>query len=98
LVTAGKHVNNTWAITRQLLGKWVPAATDILVTVKVLLDYNNGNGIFYVVRGFLSRRNEDQRSTNENHANQTEIKAGQEHLKEELLTKMDFQLEKWRTV
>jgi hypothetical protein len=49
LVTTGEHVNNTHAIARQLLGKRVPAATD--VTVEVLLDYNNGNGFFfYVVR------------------------------------------------
>jgi hypothetical protein len=43
-VTVGKHVNNNRAIARQLLGKRVPAAT-----VEVLLDYNNGNGVFYVV-------------------------------------------------
>jgi hypothetical protein len=47
---AGKHINNTQAITRQLLGKWVPAAMDTHATVEVLLDYNNGNGVFYVVR------------------------------------------------
>jgi hypothetical protein len=50
LVTAGKHVNNTWAIARQLLGKRVPAATDMHATVDVLLDYNSGNGVSYVVR------------------------------------------------
>jgi hypothetical protein len=50
LVTAGKHVNNTRAIARQLLGKRVPAATDIHTTVEVLLDYNNGNSVFCVVR------------------------------------------------
>jgi hypothetical protein len=50
LVTAGKHVNNTRAIARQLLGKRVPAATDMHATVEVLLDYNNGNGVFYVIR------------------------------------------------
>jgi hypothetical protein len=49
-LTAGKHTNNTRAITRQLLSKWVPAATDTHATVEVLLEYNNGNGIFYVVR------------------------------------------------
>jgi hypothetical protein len=49
LVTAGKHINNTWAITRQLIGKRVPAATNTCATVKVLLDYNNGNGVFFVV-------------------------------------------------
>jgi hypothetical protein len=46
LLTAGKHVNNTRAIARQLLGKRVPAATDTHATVEVLLDYNNGNGFF----------------------------------------------------
>jgi hypothetical protein len=50
LVTAAKHVNNTRAIARQLLGKRVPAATDTHATIKVLFDYNNGNGVFYVVR------------------------------------------------
>jgi hypothetical protein len=38
------HVNNTRAIAGQLLGKRVPAAK-----VEVLLYYNNGNGVFYVV-------------------------------------------------
>jgi hypothetical protein len=46
LATAGKHVNNTKAIARQLLGKRVSAATDMHATVNVLLDYNNGNGVF----------------------------------------------------
>jgi hypothetical protein len=50
LVTACKHVNNTRAIARQLLGKQVPGATDTHATVEVLLDYNSGNGAFYVVR------------------------------------------------
>jgi hypothetical protein len=50
LVTAGKHVNNTQAIARQLLGERVPAATDTHATVEVLLDYNNGNDVLYVVR------------------------------------------------
>jgi hypothetical protein len=51
LVTADKHVNNTQAIVRQLLGKRIPAATDTHATVRVLLfDYNNGNRVFYVVR------------------------------------------------
>jgi hypothetical protein len=49
LVTAGKHVNNTRALARQLLGKCVPAATYKHSTVEVLLDYKNGNGAFYVV-------------------------------------------------
>jgi hypothetical protein len=62
LVTAGKHVNNTRAISRQLQGKQVPAAKDTHASIKqrgyttrfsasveVLLDYNNGNGVFYVV-------------------------------------------------
>jgi hypothetical protein len=50
LVIAGKHVNNTRAIARQLLGKRVPAATHTHETVQILLHYNNGNGVFYVVR------------------------------------------------
>jgi hypothetical protein len=50
LITAGKHVNNTQAITRQLLGKRVPAATGTHATVEVLLNSNTGNGVFYVVR------------------------------------------------
>jgi hypothetical protein len=50
LVTAGKHVKNTRAISRQLLGKRVRAATDTHATVEILLDYNNQNGVFYVVR------------------------------------------------
>jgi hypothetical protein len=37
LVTASKHVNNTWAIAGQLLGKRVPAATDTHAMVEVLL-------------------------------------------------------------
>jgi hypothetical protein len=39
LVKAGKHVSNTRAITRQLLGKRGPAATDTYATVEVFLDY-----------------------------------------------------------
>jgi hypothetical protein len=50
LVTAGKHINNTQAIARQLLGKLVPPATDMNAKVEVLLEYNSGNGAFYVVR------------------------------------------------
>jgi hypothetical protein len=50
LVTAGKHVNKTWAIARQLLDKRVPAVTDTHATVEVFLDYNNVNDVFYVVR------------------------------------------------
>jgi hypothetical protein len=46
----GKHVNNTRAIARQLVGKRVPMETSKHATVEVLLDYNNGNGVFYVVR------------------------------------------------
>jgi hypothetical protein len=45
----GKHINNIWAIDRQLLGKQAPTATDTHATVKVLLDFNNGNGVFSVV-------------------------------------------------
>jgi hypothetical protein len=52
---ASKHVNNTGAIAMKLLGKWVPVATDTHATVEVLLNYNNGNGVFYVVHaGMLS--------------------------------------------
>jgi hypothetical protein len=50
LVTAGKHVSSTWAIARQLLGKFIPVATDVHAAIEILLDYNNGNGVFYVVR------------------------------------------------
>jgi hypothetical protein len=50
MVTAGKHANNTRAIVMQLLGKRVPAATDTHAAVEILLDYNSGNGVFYVVR------------------------------------------------
>jgi hypothetical protein len=50
LVTAGKHINNMRAIARQLLGKRVPAAKDTHATVDLFLDFNNGNGVFYVVR------------------------------------------------
>jgi hypothetical protein len=46
----GKHVNNNQAMARQVLGKRVPTATDTHATVKILLDYNNGNSVFYVVR------------------------------------------------
>jgi hypothetical protein len=47
LVMAGKHINSTWAIIRQLLCKWVPMATDMPSMVDVLLNYNV---FFYVVR------------------------------------------------
>jgi hypothetical protein len=50
LVTAGKHVKKTQAIARQLLGKRAPAARNMYAMVEVLLDYKNGNGVFYVVR------------------------------------------------
>jgi hypothetical protein len=33
-----------------MIGKRVLAATDAHATVEVLLDYNNGNGVLYVVR------------------------------------------------
>jgi hypothetical protein len=49
LATAGKHVTNIRAIAMQLLGKRVSKATDTHTTVEVLLGYNNGNGVFYVV-------------------------------------------------
>jgi hypothetical protein len=41
LVTAGKHVNNTRAIARQLLSTRVSAAPATRAMVEVLLDYNN---------------------------------------------------------
>jgi hypothetical protein len=50
MVTAGKHVDNNWAIARQLLGKQSLAATDTRGTVELLFDYNKGNNVFYVVR------------------------------------------------
>jgi hypothetical protein len=51
MITAGKHANNARAIARQLLGKRAPAAM-----VEVLLDYNNGNGVFCgSCRNFISR-------------------------------------------
>jgi hypothetical protein len=50
LLVARKHVNSTQAVARQPLGKQVPAATDMHATVEILLDYNNGNNVFYVVR------------------------------------------------
>jgi hypothetical protein len=49
LVTAGKHVKNTSAIARQLLDKWISAPTGTHATAEIL-DYNNGSGVFYVVR------------------------------------------------
>jgi hypothetical protein len=49
LVAAGKHVNNTRVIARQLLCKRIPAATDMLATVEMFLDYNE-NGVFCWVR------------------------------------------------
>jgi hypothetical protein len=45
LVTAGKHVSSSRSIARQLHGKWIPTATD-----RHTMDYNNGNGVFYMVR------------------------------------------------
>jgi hypothetical protein len=50
LVTGGEHTNNTQAFARQLLSKRVPEKMDMHATVEVLLDYNNGNNVFYVVR------------------------------------------------
>jgi hypothetical protein len=49
MVTAGKHFNSIRAIAGQLLSKRVPVATDTHATVGVLLDYNNGTDVFYVV-------------------------------------------------
>jgi hypothetical protein len=49
LVTTGKHVNHTRVIARQMFSKRVPTASDTHATVEVLLDYNNGNGVFFVV-------------------------------------------------
>jgi hypothetical protein len=46
LVTTSKNINNTLAITKKLLGKRVPAAMDSHEMIEVLLDYNNGNGVF----------------------------------------------------
>jgi hypothetical protein len=34
LVKAGKHTRNTWAITRQLLNKWVPTAMNMHAAAK----------------------------------------------------------------
>jgi hypothetical protein len=45
-VTACKHVNNTQAIARQLLGKRVPMATVMNATGEVLLDSDYGNCVF----------------------------------------------------
>jgi hypothetical protein len=50
LVTVDKHINNTRAVAKQLLGKRVPAATDTHAMVEVLLAYNNGYDVFYVAR------------------------------------------------
>jgi hypothetical protein len=49
LVTVVKHVNNIQAIARHLLEKRVSVATDTHAMTEVLLDYINGNGVFYVV-------------------------------------------------
>jgi hypothetical protein len=48
-VTAGKHVNNTQVVARQRFCKRVPGTTDTHAVIEVL-DYNSGNGVFYVVR------------------------------------------------
>jgi sRNA-binding carbon storage regulator CsrA len=37
------------SIARQQLSERVPAAKDAHATVEVLLDYNNGNDVFYTV-------------------------------------------------
>jgi hypothetical protein len=50
LLTASKYINNTQVIARQLLGKQVSAATHTHAMVEVLLDFTNGNSVFYVVR------------------------------------------------
>jgi hypothetical protein len=57
LVTVGKHVNNTRAIARKLLGKWVPAVTDTHATVEVLLDYKKWKRCFLCdsCRNIISR-------------------------------------------
>jgi hypothetical protein len=39
----------TTAVFRQRLGKKVPAATNTQATIEVLLGYNNGNGVSYVI-------------------------------------------------
>jgi hypothetical protein len=49
LVTVTKHVNNTRAKARQLLGEQVPAAKDTHATVEVMLGYNTGKGVFRVI-------------------------------------------------
>jgi hypothetical protein len=49
LVTACKNVSNTQAKARQVLGKRIPTAMDSHKTIKLLFDYNNGKGVFYVV-------------------------------------------------
>jgi hypothetical protein len=51
---AGKHVKNTRATARQLHGKQVPTATDMHAKVEVLLDYNNGKSVSFVVRAEMS--------------------------------------------
>jgi hypothetical protein len=51
---ASKHVNNTRAIAKQLLGKRAPVVTGTHATVEVLLDYNIGKYVFYVVRAEMS--------------------------------------------
>jgi hypothetical protein len=40
----------TTEVSTQRIGKYVSVATDTQATIVVFLDYNNGNGVFYVVR------------------------------------------------
>jgi hypothetical protein len=40
----------TTEVSRQQLGKQVPAATNMQATIEVFLGYNNGNGVFCVIR------------------------------------------------
>jgi hypothetical protein len=49
-VMAGKHINNTRTITRQLLVEWVLAATGTHATDEELLHYYNGINVSYMVR------------------------------------------------
>jgi hypothetical protein len=44
-----QQANKQILIPRQQLDKCIPMAMDTHATVEELLDYNNGNGVFYVV-------------------------------------------------
>lgn len=47
--TAMQQVDKQTLILMQQLNKHVPMATDMHAMIEALLDYNNGNGVFYVV-------------------------------------------------